>query len=73
MQAILALYTARRTSGIVVNIGFHCTSVVPSKILWSLSCIHHNCKTDMKILVAACWNSDPPGPRKFSLSDLRPV
>ncbi|OVA19689.1 F-box domain [Macleaya cordata] len=28
-QAILALYAARRTSGIVVNIGFHVTSVVP--------------------------------------------
>ncbi|KAJ0988169.1 hypothetical protein J5N97_006525 [Dioscorea zingiberensis] len=28
-QAILALYAARRTSGIVVNIGFHVTSIVP--------------------------------------------
>lgn len=28
-QATLALYAARRTSGIVVNIGFHVTSVVP--------------------------------------------
>lgn len=28
-QAVLALYAARRTSGIVVNIGFHVTSVVP--------------------------------------------
>ncbi|XP_075667981.1 actin-related protein 8 isoform X1 [Castanea sativa] len=28
-QAILALYAARRTSGIVVNIGFQVTSVVP--------------------------------------------
>ncbi|KAI3918657.1 hypothetical protein MKX01_041977 [Papaver californicum] len=28
-QAILALYAARRTSGIVVNIGFRVTSVVP--------------------------------------------
>ncbi|CAL5341528.1 unnamed protein product [Camellia sinensis] len=28
-QATLALYAARRTSGIVVNIGFHQTSVVP--------------------------------------------
>lgn len=28
-QAILALYSARRTSGIVVNIGFNVTSVVP--------------------------------------------
>ncbi|XP_042502709.1 actin-related protein 8-like [Macadamia integrifolia] len=28
-QASLALYAARRTSGIVVNIGFHATSVVP--------------------------------------------
>ncbi|KAL8142132.1 hypothetical protein V2J09_015164 [Rumex salicifolius] len=28
-QATLALYAARRTSGIVVNIGFHHTSVVP--------------------------------------------
>uniref|UniRef100_A0A453DC42 Actin-related protein 8 n=1 Tax=Aegilops tauschii subsp. strangulata TaxID=200361 RepID=A0A453DC42_AEGTS len=30
-QALLALYAARRTSGIVVNIGFNVTSVVPSK------------------------------------------
>ncbi|KAM7269447.1 hypothetical protein ACFE04_024944 [Oxalis oulophora] len=28
-QATLALYAAKRTSGIVVNIGFHVTSVVP--------------------------------------------
>ncbi|XP_042446787.1 actin-related protein 8-like isoform X2 [Zingiber officinale] len=28
-QAVLALFAARRTSGIVVNIGFHVTSVVP--------------------------------------------
>uniref|UniRef100_A0A453DBZ1 Actin-related protein 8 n=1 Tax=Aegilops tauschii subsp. strangulata TaxID=200361 RepID=A0A453DBZ1_AEGTS len=28
-QALLALYAARRTSGIVVNIGFNVTSVVP--------------------------------------------
>ncbi|KAJ4976768.1 hypothetical protein NE237_001874 [Protea cynaroides] len=28
-QAVLALYAARRTSGILVNIGFHATSVVP--------------------------------------------
>ncbi|KAJ9672562.1 hypothetical protein PVL29_025968 [Vitis rotundifolia] len=28
-QATLALYAAKQTSGIVVNIGFHCTSVVP--------------------------------------------
>ncbi|XP_074591340.1 actin-related protein 8 isoform X4 [Curcuma longa] len=28
-QAVLALFSARRTSGIVVNIGFHVTSVVP--------------------------------------------
>lgn len=28
-QAILALYAARRTSGIVVNIGFRVTSIVP--------------------------------------------
>ncbi|XP_064999150.1 actin-related protein 8-like isoform X2 [Musa acuminata AAA Group] len=28
-QAVLALYAARRTSGIVVNIGFNVTSVVP--------------------------------------------
>lgn len=28
-QATLALYAARRTSGIVVNVGFHQTSVVP--------------------------------------------
>lgn len=28
-QAVLALYAARRTSGIVVNIGFHVTSIVP--------------------------------------------
>ncbi|PKA58627.1 Actin-related protein 8 [Apostasia shenzhenica] len=28
-QAVLALYAAKRTSGIVVNIGFHATSVVP--------------------------------------------
>lgn len=28
-QAVLALYAAKRTSGIVVNIGFHVTSVVP--------------------------------------------
>ncbi|XP_002970341.2 actin-related protein 8 [Selaginella moellendorffii] len=28
-QAVLALYSAMRTSGIVVNIGFHVTSVVP--------------------------------------------
>ncbi|KAL9235260.1 hypothetical protein vseg_010035 [Gypsophila vaccaria] len=28
-QATLALYAARRTSGIVVNIGFHQTSIVP--------------------------------------------
>ncbi|KAJ7550642.1 hypothetical protein O6H91_07G110800 [Diphasiastrum complanatum] len=28
-QAVLALYAARLTSGIVVNIGFHMTSVVP--------------------------------------------
>ncbi|CAM8948666.1 unnamed protein product [Rhodiola kirilowii] len=28
-QATLALYAARRSSGIVVNIGFHATSVVP--------------------------------------------
>ncbi|KAJ4826772.1 actin-like protein arp8 [Turnera subulata] len=28
-QATLALYAARRTSGVVVNIGFHVTSVVP--------------------------------------------
>ncbi|XP_019196420.1 PREDICTED: actin-related protein 8 [Ipomoea nil] len=28
-QAVLALFAARRTSGIVVNIGFHQTSVVP--------------------------------------------
>ncbi|XP_062093740.1 actin-related protein 8-like [Humulus lupulus] len=28
-QATLALYAARRTSGIVVNIGFQVTSVVP--------------------------------------------
>lgn len=28
-QAILALYAARRTSGILVNIGFHQTAVVP--------------------------------------------
>ncbi|XP_043689921.1 actin-related protein 8 [Telopea speciosissima] len=28
-QAVLALYAARRTSGIVVNIGFNATSVVP--------------------------------------------
>ncbi|CAL5435092.1 unnamed protein product [Camellia sinensis] len=28
-QATLALYATRRTSGIVVNIGFHQTSVVP--------------------------------------------
>ncbi|KAM0855091.1 hypothetical protein ACQ4PT_050028 [Festuca glaucescens] len=28
-QALLALYAARRTSGIVVNIGFNATSVVP--------------------------------------------
>lgn len=33
MQATLALYAARRTSGIVVNIGFQVTSVVPSKCL----------------------------------------
>lgn len=30
-QAVLALYAARRTSGIVVNIGFNVTSVVPGK------------------------------------------
>lgn len=28
-QAVLALFAARRTSGIVVNVGFHQTSVVP--------------------------------------------
>lgn len=28
-QAVLALYSAKRTSGIVVNIGFHVTSIVP--------------------------------------------
>ncbi|CAL5440085.1 unnamed protein product [Camellia sinensis] len=28
-QATLALYATRRTSGIIVNIGFHQTSVVP--------------------------------------------
>ncbi|RVW25202.1 Actin-related protein 8 [Vitis vinifera] len=28
-QATLALYAAKQTSGIVVNIGFHCTSIVP--------------------------------------------
>ncbi|XP_073099017.1 actin-related protein 8 isoform X2 [Elaeis guineensis] len=28
-QAVLALYAAKRTSGIVVNIGFHVTSIVP--------------------------------------------
>ncbi|XP_008782953.1 actin-related protein 8 isoform X2 [Phoenix dactylifera] len=28
-QAVLALYAAKRTSGIVVNIGFHATSIVP--------------------------------------------
>ncbi|KAG9448848.1 hypothetical protein H6P81_008813 [Aristolochia fimbriata] len=28
-QAVLSLYAARRTSGIVVNIGFHVTSIVP--------------------------------------------
>ncbi|KAH0449922.1 hypothetical protein IEQ34_020614 [Dendrobium chrysotoxum] len=28
-QAVLALYASKRTSGIVVNIGFHVTSVVP--------------------------------------------
>ncbi|KAG0475007.1 hypothetical protein HPP92_014693 [Vanilla planifolia] len=28
-QAVLALFAAKRTSGIVVNIGFHVTSVVP--------------------------------------------
>ncbi|XP_019057942.1 PREDICTED: actin-related protein 8 isoform X2 [Tarenaya hassleriana] len=28
-QAILALYSARRTSGIVVNIGFHVTTILP--------------------------------------------
>ena len=33
-QAVLALYAARRTSGIVVNIGFHVTSVVPSELLF---------------------------------------
>lgn len=33
MQATLALYAARRTSAIVVNIGFHVTSVLPSKLL----------------------------------------
>lgn len=32
-QAVLALYAARRTSGIVVNIGFHVTSIVPSKFM----------------------------------------
>lgn len=30
MQATLALFAARRTSGILVNVGFHQTSVVPS-------------------------------------------
>lgn len=30
MQATLALFAAKRTSGIVVNVGFHQTSVVPS-------------------------------------------
>jgi actin-related protein len=34
-QATLALYAAQRTSGIVVNIGFQVTSVVPSKRLSS--------------------------------------
>lgn len=32
IQATLALYAVRRTSGIVVNIGFQVTSVVPSKL-----------------------------------------
>uniref|UniRef100_A0A803LQE6 F-box domain-containing protein n=1 Tax=Chenopodium quinoa TaxID=63459 RepID=A0A803LQE6_CHEQI len=41
-QATLALYAARRTSGIVVNIGFHQTSVVPS-IICCLLMLHHAC------------------------------
>ncbi|XP_028943864.1 actin-related protein 8-like isoform X1 [Malus domestica] len=31
-QATLALYAARRTSGIVVNIGFQVTSIVPRRL-----------------------------------------
>lgn len=34
MQATLALFSARRTSGILVNIGFHQTSVVPSMLVF---------------------------------------
>jgi hypothetical protein len=30
-QAVLALYASKRTSGIIVHIGFNVTSVVPSK------------------------------------------
>ncbi|XP_021745008.1 actin-related protein 8-like isoform X2 [Chenopodium quinoa] len=41
-QATLALYAARRTSGIVVNIGFHQTSVAPS-IICCLLMLHHAC------------------------------
>lgn len=31
-QAVLALYAARRTSGIVVNIGFQVITILPSKL-----------------------------------------
>jgi actin-related protein len=41
-QAVLALYAAKRISGIVVNIGFNVTSIVPG-IFLSLS----NTQTDM--------------------------
>lgn len=39
-QAVLALYAAKRISGIVVHIGFNVTSVVPGNSLYTHAFTH---------------------------------
>lgn len=39
-QAVLSLYASKRTSGIVVHIGFNTTSIVPSKQLFLFSFLY---------------------------------
>ncbi len=42
LQAVLALFAAHQTSGIVVNIGFHFTTVAPGKQFWKARLVFHS-------------------------------